>query len=86
MTSKKEGLKLLGEIEKQKATTAESANRPAHQKKTVKEHFEKQDRDDAIIFAIKDGYTQAKIAKFIGVSRPLACKIVKQKQRIFNAS
>ena len=45
----------------------------------LKEHFEKQTRDDAIISVLKDGYTQAKIAKFIGVSRSLVCKIVKGK-------
>ncbi|MEA3492246.1 MAG: helix-turn-helix domain-containing protein [Campylobacterota bacterium] len=30
-----------------------------------------------MITALKDGYTQAKIAKFIGVSRSLICKILK---------
>jgi len=34
-------------------------------------------RNNAIISALKDGYTQAKIAKFIGVSRSLVCKVVK---------
>ena len=47
--------------------------------KTHKEYFAKQDRDDAIISALKDGYTQAKIVKFIGLSRSLVCKIVKER-------
>ena len=45
--------------------------------KTLKEYFAKQDRDDAIISALKDGYTQAEISRFIGVSRSLVCKIIK---------
>ena len=71
-------LKLLGEIQKQKVITTKSLNRPAYQK-TLKEYFAKQDRNNAIISALKDGYTQAKIAKFIGVSRSLICKIVKER-------
>jgi REP element-mobilizing transposase RayT len=75
---KEEELELLEKIQKQKVITTKSINRPAYQK-TLKEHFVKQDRDDAIISALKDGYTQAKIAKFIGVSRSLVCKIVKER-------
>jgi len=73
-----EELKLLGEIQKQKVITTESVNRSAYQK-TLKEHFAKQNRNNAIISALKDGYTQAKIAKFIGVFRSLVCKIVKER-------
>ncbi len=71
-----EELELLGEIQKQKVITTQSVNRPAYQK-MMKEHFEEKDRNDAVISALKDGYTQAKIAKFIGVSRSLVCKVVK---------
>jgi REP element-mobilizing transposase RayT len=73
---KEKELELLDKIQKQKVITTESVNRPAYQK-ILTEHFEKEDRNDAIISALKDGYTQAKIAKFIGVSRSLVCKIVK---------
>ena len=74
----KEELELLEEMQKQKVITSDKVNRPAYQE-TLKEHFKKQDRDNAIISALKDGYTQAKIAKFIGVSRSLVCKIVKHR-------
>ena len=74
---KEKELELLDEIQKQTVITTESVNRPAYQK-ILTEHFEKEDRNDAIISAIKDGYTQAKIARFIGVSRSLVCKIAKE--------
>jgi len=56
--------------------TEDRVNRVAYQK-TFQEHFENHKRDDAIIMALKDGYTQAKIAQFIGLSRSMVCKIIK---------
>ncbi|MEA1954138.1 MAG: helix-turn-helix domain-containing protein [Campylobacterota bacterium] len=56
--------------------TTDKVNRPAYQK-TLGEHFRNSERNDAIITALEDGYTQAKIAKHLGVSRSLVCKIVK---------
>jgi len=76
---KEKELELLGKIQKQKVITTESVNRPAYQK-TLKEYFAKQDRNDAIISALKDGYTQAEISRFIGVSRSLVCKIIQNKE------
>jgi len=58
--------------------TSGNFNKPAYQK-TLGEHFEKQNRDDAVLTSLRDGYTQASIAKFLGVSRSLVCKIVKDK-------
>lgn len=43
----------------------------------LKEYFKNTDRNDAIITALVDGYTQASIAKFRGISRSLVCKIVR---------
>ncbi|MFT7879193.1 MAG: transposase [Sulfurimonas sp.] len=71
-----EELKMLSEIEKQKVVTSKQVNRPAYQK-TLPEHFSSQNRNDAIMMALEDGYTQAKIAEFVGVSRSLVCKVVK---------
>lgn len=73
---KEEELELLQEIQKQKVITSDKVNRPAYQK-TLTEHFKNKERNDAIITALEDGYTQAKIAKYIGISRSLVCKIVK---------
>jgi len=74
----KDELELLKKIQKQKVLTSGNVNKPAYQK-TLGEHFEKQDRDDAMLTSLRDGYTQASIAKFLGVSRSLVCKIVKDK-------
>ena len=71
-----EELKILEEIQKQKVITTDKVNRPAYVKK-MGEHFENSIRNDAIITALSDGYTQAEVAKFLGVSRSLVCKIVK---------
>jgi len=71
-----EELKLLNKIKQQKVTTDNRVNKPAYQK-SLNEHFANKGRNDAIQSAIEDGYTQAEIAKFIGVSRSLVCKIVR---------
>ena len=71
-----EELILLQEIQKQKVITTDKVNRPAYQK-TLKEHFRNRERNDAIVTALEDGYTQAKVAKHLGVSRSLVCKIVR---------
>ncbi len=68
-------LKILEEIQKQKVITTDKVNRPAYVK-TLEEHFENANRNDAIMTALDDGYTQAGVAKFLGVSRSLVSKIV----------
>ena len=72
-------LDFLEELKKQKSVTVNKTNKLAFSK-TLKEHFQNQDRDKAIISALKDGYTQAQIAKYLNVSRSLVCKIVKKMQ------
>ena len=67
-------LKILEEIQKQKVITTDKVNRPAYMK-TIEEHFENANRNDAIMTALEDGYTQAGVAKFLGVSRSLVSKI-----------
>jgi len=71
-----EELELLSQIEKQKVITQEQVNRVAYQK-TLQEHFSNSNRNDAIMSALEDGYTQAKIAQFVGLSRSMVCKVVK---------
>ena len=73
-----EELALLKEIQQQKIVTSDKVNRPAYQK-TLKEHFKNTNRNDAIVTALEDGYTQAGVARYLGVSRSLVCKIVKGK-------
>ncbi len=70
-------LNILEEIKKQKSVMVNNAKKPVFQK-TLKEHFENSNRNEAIKSVLKDGYTQAKIAHYLGVSRSLICKIVKQ--------
>jgi DNA-binding transcriptional regulator LsrR (DeoR family) len=40
--------------------------------------MDKQRRDSAIVEAYKDGYTQASIAKAVGLSDAMVCMIVKK--------
>ncbi len=73
-----EELILLQEIQKQKVITTDKVNRPAYQK-TLKEHFRNRERNDTIVTALEDGYTQTKVAKHLGVSRSLVCSDCKGK-------
>ena len=72
-----EELELLAQIERQKVMNDEDVNRVAYQK-SLQEHFENHKRDDAIVMALKDGYTQAQIAHFMRLSRSMVCKIIKR--------
>lgn len=77
MELKNEELEILSEIQKQKVLTHDDSKSIAFSK-TLGQHFRKQERNSAIILALKDGYTQANIAKHLGVSRSLISKIVKK--------
>jgi len=72
-----EELELLAQIQRQKVMSDEDVNRVAYQK-SLQEHFENHKRDDAIVMALKDGYTQAQIAHFMRLSRSMVCKIIKR--------
>jgi len=78
--SEKERL-ILKEIQKQKVVIVNDERRHAYQKK-LSEHFSsvtnKAERNAAIVSALEDGYTQAEIAKHLGLSRAAICKIVKK--------
>jgi len=71
-----EELKTLSEIQKQKVVTHDGTKSIAFSK-TLGQHFRRKDRNHAISLALQDGYTQANIAKHLGVSRSLISKIVK---------
>ena len=75
-----EALKILKEIERQKVVSIGDIRRVAKSKELGK-HFQDIDdkikRNSAIIHAIEDGYTQAEVAKYIGLSRSALSKIVK---------
>jgi len=70
-------LDMLSDIQKQKSVIVGERHRPAYSQ-TLREHFSKRPRDEAIFHAIQDGYTQAEAARHIGLSRSMISKIVKR--------
>jgi REP element-mobilizing transposase RayT/DNA-binding CsgD family transcriptional regulator len=75
-----EALKALKEIEMQKVVTIGEGKRVAKSKELSEYFTDKKDkieRNSAIIQAIEDGYTQAEVARYIGLSRSALSKIVK---------
>jgi REP element-mobilizing transposase RayT len=62
--------KQLEEIQKQKSVVRNGVKKTANVK-TLQEHFESIERNDGIKNAFNDGYTQAKIAEYLNVSRSL---------------
>jgi len=71
-----EEIELLSQIEKQKTVMSNNVKRAAYQQ-ALQEHFAHTDRNEAIMTALDDGYTQASIAQYLGVSRSLVSKVVK---------
>jgi len=71
-----EELETLSKIQRQKVLTHDGTKSIAFSK-TLGQHFRGKERNHAIALALKDGYTQANIAKHLGVSRSLISKIVK---------
>jgi REP element-mobilizing transposase RayT/DNA-binding MarR family transcriptional regulator len=80
MLSEKERL-ILKEIQEMKVIKVKDERRQAYKKK-LSEHFSsvtnKPERNAAIMMALEDGYTQAEIAKYLGLSRSAISKIVKK--------
>jgi hypothetical protein len=68
--------KQLEEIQKQKSVVRNGVKKTANVK-TLQEHFESIERNDGIKNAFNDGYTQAKIAEYLNVSRSLISKLLK---------
>jgi len=70
------------EIEKQKQIIKVKDKAVSNKVKELDTYFDasmdKQTRNNAIIEAYKDGYTQASIAKVIGLSDAMVCMIVKK--------
>jgi REP element-mobilizing transposase RayT/predicted transcriptional regulator len=68
--------KQLEEIQKQKSVVRDGVNKTVNVK-TIEEHFKSVERNDGIKDAFDDGYTQAKIAAYLNVSRSLISKLLK---------
>ena len=68
--------KQLEEIQKQKSVVRDGVNKTVNVK-TIEEHFVSVERNDGIKDAFDDGYTQAKIAAYLNVSRSLISKLLK---------
>ena len=70
------------EIKHQKIIQKESVNRQAYEK-SLEVHFEgfktKTERNDMMLEALEDGYTQIEVANYLGVSRSLVSKVVREK-------
>ena len=73
-----EATRQLAEIQKQKSVVVNGKTKTAYSK-TLEEHFKGRVRNDAIADAFDDGYTQAKIAKYLNLSRSLISKILKSR-------
>ncbi len=75
-------LEQLEKIKHQKIIQKESGNRPAYAK-SLEEHFfeykTKKERNEKVVEALEDGYSQIEISKFLGVSRSLVSKIVRER-------
>ena len=72
----KEAKEQLKELQAQKAIVKNGKNKIA-KSKSLQEHFKDINRNDGIKNAFEDGYTQASIAKFVGLSRSMVSKILK---------
>jgi REP element-mobilizing transposase RayT len=76
-----EELEILEEIKHQKIVQKDELNRPAYEK-SLEEHFAevktKKERNETMVEALEDGYTQIEIANFLKVSRSLVSKIVRE--------
>jgi REP element-mobilizing transposase RayT len=68
--------KQLEEIQKQKSVVRDGVNKTVNVK-TIEEHFKSVERNYGIKDAFDDGYTQAKIAAYLNVSRSLISKLLK---------
>jgi len=71
-----EATEQLEEIQKQKSVVSGGVKKTANMT-TLEEHFKVLERNDGIKDAFDDGYTQAKIAAYLGVSRSLISKLLK---------
>jgi len=77
VTLNADDLSVLSELQRQKSVTIDETNRPAYTQ-TLPEHFKTLPRDEAVLVAVKDGYTQAEVARHIGLSRSMVSKICRR--------
>ncbi len=73
-------LAMLSELQSQKSITPEHTRRPARTH-TLKEHFDTLPRNEAILSSVTDGYTQAEVARYVGLSRSMVSKICNKQER-----
>jgi len=77
-----EELETLEKIKHQKIIQKENVNRQAYEK-NLEMHFEgfktKAERNDMMLEALEDGYTQIEVARYLGVSRSLVSKVVRER-------
>ena len=73
---------MLEKIKHQKIVVKDNVNTIAFSK-TLEEHFKEvntlEERNEAMVQALNDGYTQIALAKYLNVSRSLVSKVVKEK-------
>jgi predicted XRE-type DNA-binding protein len=76
-----EELEILEQIKHQKIVQKEEVNRLAYEK-SLEEHFTevktKKERNEKVVEALEDGYTQIEVANYLNVSRSLVSKIVRE--------
>ncbi|MBD3809708.1 MAG: transposase [Sulfuricurvum sp.] len=87
LTLNEEDIKTLHTIEKQKVLLNENMKSLAYTR-SLDSHFKdistKLLRDTAIHYALKDGYTQAQIARHLGISRARISQIIKKSAEMVN--
>ena len=75
-------LELLEKIKHQKIVQNKSGNRQAYNKRLEEHFFEvetKKQRNEKMIEVLEDGYSQIEVARFLGVSRSLVSKVVRER-------
>jgi REP element-mobilizing transposase RayT len=71
-----EAIEQLEEVQKQKSVLSNGVKKTTNMKR-MEEHFKEVERNVGIKSAFDDGYTQAKIATYLGVSRSLISKLLR---------
>jgi DNA-binding NarL/FixJ family response regulator len=67
-------LERLSQLKSQRSVAPDHTLRPARAH-TLKEHFDTLPRNEAILSAVADGYTQAEVARYVGLSRSMVSKV-----------
>jgi REP element-mobilizing transposase RayT len=73
-----EDMAALSELQRQKSVTVDETHRPAYTQ-MLQVHFKALPRDEAVRAAVGDGYTQAEVARHIGLSRSMVSRICRER-------